>query len=88
MTELERKKMEELEKLVRQQQSRAQGDARRDYLLQDVLPNLRGRGDGSVKKKVLSAVAEARKLGVPCDPFAQAGRHLPEHLLLLGTTQG
>ncbi|WP_320127752.1 IS3 family transposase [uncultured Sphaerochaeta sp.] len=44
---------------------RAQGDARRDYLLQDVLPNLRGRGDGSVKKKVLSAVAEARKLGVP-----------------------
>jgi len=39
--------------------------ARRDYYLQDVLPHLRGKRDGSSKKKTLRTIGECRKLGIP-----------------------
>ena len=39
--------------------------ARRDYYLQDVLPRLRGKRDGSSKKKTLRAIGECRRLGIP-----------------------
>jgi len=39
--------------------------ARRDYYLQNVLPCLRGKRDGSSKKKTLRAVGECRGLGIP-----------------------
>ena len=39
--------------------------ARRDYYLQDVLPHLRGKRDGSSKKKTLRAIGECRRLGIP-----------------------
>ncbi|MBQ2081214.1 MAG: transposase, partial [Treponema sp.] len=39
--------------------------ARRDYYLQDVLPGLRGKRDGSAKKKTLRAIGECRRLGIP-----------------------
>ena len=38
---------------------------RRDYYLQDVLPHLRGKRDGSSKKKTLRAIGECRRLGIP-----------------------
>ncbi|MBO6084049.1 MAG: IS3 family transposase, partial [Candidatus Methanomethylophilaceae archaeon] len=44
---------------------REQIAARRDYYLQDVLPRLRGKRDGSSKKKTLRAVGECRRLGIP-----------------------
>ena len=44
---------------------REQIAARRDYYLQDVLPHLRGKRDGSSKKKTLRAVGECRGLGIP-----------------------
>ena len=37
---------------------------RRDYYLQNVLPGLRGKRDGSAKKKTLRAISECRKLGI------------------------
>ena len=37
---------------------------RRDYYLQNVLPGLRGKRDGSAKKKTLRAIGECRKLGI------------------------
>lgn len=39
--------------------------ARRNYYLQDVLPCLRGKRDGSSKKKALRAIGECRRLGIP-----------------------
>ena len=39
--------------------------AGRDYYLQDVLPHLRGKRDGSSKKKTLRAIGECRRLGIP-----------------------
>ena len=39
--------------------------ARRDYYLQNVLPCLRGKRDGSSKKKTLRAIGECRRLGIP-----------------------
>ena len=39
--------------------------ARRDYYLQDVLPHLRGKRDGSSKKKTLRTIGECRRLGIP-----------------------
>ena len=44
---------------------REQIAARRDYYLQDVLPRLRGKRDGSSKKKTLRAIGECRGLGIP-----------------------
>ena len=44
---------------------REQIATRRDYYLQDVLPHLRGKRDGSSKKKTLRAVGECRGLGIP-----------------------
>lgn len=42
-----------------------QRTGRRNYYLQDVLPSLRGKRDGSAKKKILRAVGECRRLGIP-----------------------
>ena len=42
-----------------------QRTGRRDYYLQDVLPSLRGKRDGSSKKKTLRAIGECRRLGIP-----------------------
>ncbi len=39
--------------------------ARRNYYLQNVLPCLRGKRDGSSKKKTLRAIGECRRLGIP-----------------------
>ena len=39
--------------------------ARRDHYLQNVLPGLRGKRDGSSKKKTLRAIGECRGLGIP-----------------------
>ena len=39
--------------------------ARRDHYLQDVLPGLCGKRDGSSKKKILRAIGECRRLGIP-----------------------
>ena len=39
--------------------------ARRDYYLQDILPHLRGKRDGSSKKKTLRTIGECRRLGIP-----------------------
>ena len=39
--------------------------ARRNYYLQNVLPCLRGKRDGSAKKKTLRAIGECRRLGIP-----------------------
>ena len=39
--------------------------ARRDYYLQNILPGLRGKRDGSSKKKTLRAIGECRRLGIP-----------------------
>lgn len=44
---------------------REQIAARREHYLQDVLPRLRGKRDGSSKKKTLRAVDECRGLGIP-----------------------
>jgi len=38
---------------------------RRDYYLQNILPGLRGKRDGSSKKKTLRAIGECRRLGIP-----------------------
>ena len=38
--------------------------ARRDYYLQNILPGLRGKRDGSSKKKTLRAIGECRRLGI------------------------
>ena len=38
--------------------------ARRDHYLQNVLPGLRGKRDGSSKKKTLRAIGECRGLGI------------------------
>ena len=38
---------------------------RRDYYLQNILPGLRGKRDGSAKKKALRAIGECRRLGIP-----------------------
>ena len=38
---------------------------RRDYYLQNILPGLRGKRDGSAKKKTLRAIGECRRLGIP-----------------------
>ena len=38
---------------------------RREYYLQNVLPGLRGKRDGSSKKKTLRAIGECRRLGIP-----------------------
>ena len=42
-----------------------QRTGRRDHYLQDVLPHLRGKRDGSSKKKTLRAIGECRGLGIP-----------------------
>ena len=39
--------------------------ARRDHYLQDVLPGLCGKRDGTSKKKTLRAIGECRGLGIP-----------------------
>ena len=42
-----------------------QRTGRREHYLQDVLPHLRGKRDGSSKKKTLRAIGECRGLGIP-----------------------
>ena len=46
-------------------QERKQIAARRDYYLQNILPSLCGKRDGSSKKKTLRAIGECRGLGIP-----------------------
>ncbi len=41
-----------------------QRTGRREHYLQDVLPHLRGKRDGSAKKKTLRAIGECRRLGI------------------------